>query len=48
MKSTSFYYPAKVFRLFSTIVPNMIRTPSFPADRRVVRAAAALRMQAPE
>jgi hypothetical protein len=44
MKSTKFYYPAKIFRLLSTTVMTMIRILVLSPDRRDVRIA---RMQAP-
>jgi len=42
LKSTSFYYPAKLIELLSTAAMIMIRTSTFTA----VRVADALRMQA--
>jgi hypothetical protein len=42
LKSTIFYYPAKLIELLSTAAMIMIRTSTFTA----VRVAAALRMQA--
>ncbi|WP_143748348.1 hypothetical protein [Mesorhizobium carmichaelinearum] len=46
LKSTKFYYPAKIFRLLSTAAMTMIRTLAFSPDRRDVRIVRAIRMQA--
>jgi len=47
LKSTRFYYPAKIFRLLSTTVMTMIRNLALSPDRRDVRIVRALLMQAP-
>jgi hypothetical protein len=47
-KSTRFYYPAKIFRLYMTTAMTMIRTLSSLPDRRAVRTARTARMQAPQ
>jgi hypothetical protein len=46
LKSTKFYYPAKVFQSLSVTAMNMIRTLVFPPDRRAVRIARPVHMQA--
>jgi len=46
LKSTRFYYPAKVFELLSTAVMIMIRIPAFPPACRAVRVASPVRVQA--
>jgi hypothetical protein len=48
LKSTNFYYPAKIFRLLSTIAMTMIRTLALSADCRAVRIGACARTQAPQ
>jgi hypothetical protein len=47
LKSTKFYYPAKIFRLLSNTAMTMIRILVLSPDRRDVRIVRALRMQAP-
>ncbi|MEP6563658.1 MAG: hypothetical protein ABJB10_00880, partial [Mesorhizobium sp.] len=46
LKSTKFYYSAKVFWSLSVAAMNMIRTFAFPHDRRPVGIACRGRMQA--
>ncbi|MBZ9958778.1 hypothetical protein [Mesorhizobium sp. BR1-1-14] len=48
MKSTNFYYPAKIFELLSANVMIMIRTPPLSPDRRAARVAGLVRMGAPQ
>ncbi|MER9304956.1 hypothetical protein [Mesorhizobium sp. M0496] len=46
LKSTRFYYPAKIFELLSTIAMNMIRNPAFHPARHAGRVARPVGMQA--
>ena len=48
LKSTKFYYSAKLFCSSLVTAMNMIRTFAFPYDRRAVGTARPDRMQAPK
>ena len=48
LKSTRFYYPAKIFRLLFKTVMTMIRSPVFLSALRALRIAVPARMQAPK
>ncbi|MBZ9997604.1 hypothetical protein [Mesorhizobium sp. BH1-1-4] len=47
LKWTIFYYPAKIFRLYSKAAMTMIRTLAFATGRHAARGARHARMQAP-
>jgi hypothetical protein len=46
LKSTKFYYPAKIFELISTNAMIMIRNPAFHPARHAKQGARPVRMQA--
>jgi hypothetical protein len=46
LKSTRFYYPAKILELLSTTAMIMIRTPVFHLVRHAARAASPARVRA--
>jgi hypothetical protein len=48
LKSTNFYYPAKIFELLSANAMIMIRTPRLSPDRRAARGAGFARIGAPQ
>jgi hypothetical protein len=47
LKSTTFYYPAKIFELLSTTAMVMIRNPVFHLARRAARVAPPACVRAP-
>jgi hypothetical protein len=48
LKSTKFYYPAKIFELLSIAAMTTIRISAFHPARHAARVAAAVRVRAPQ